>query len=184
MDCPNCATTNPDDNRYCGTCGTTLDPKAELVTRQVDRILQDRFKERALVEYEVTDQIVTRFGSYLKIAAWVFAPALLLCAIAIATAAFLGFKTYSNATESIQKAANLAVNDVQARAQKTTDDMDAMERKSNNKFGDVTAKSARLQGELVAEEKKVALERARVAGVVEMAEADESKLREIQKITK
>jgi len=104
MECPNCKSENPETNTFCGTCGSSL--TTDLVLIRVEKILSEKFKDRALVEYEITDKIAGHFTTFLKVGAWVFAPTLALIA-------FFGWKTFNDASTSIQRAADTAVKEVQ-----------------------------------------------------------------------
>jgi hypothetical protein len=112
MECPVCKADNPEGNLFCGKCGAAFSPAIQAVDREVEKLLKEKFKDRGLVEFEVSDKLITRFMLLLKIAAWVFAPALTILGIAIAIIASLGFKTYNEATTTIRNAAAAAVTEV------------------------------------------------------------------------
>jgi hypothetical protein len=121
MECTVCKADNPEGNLFCGKCGAAFSPAIQAVDREVEKLLKEKFKDRGLVEFEVSDKLVTRFMLLLKIAAWVFAPALGILAIALTIIASMGFKTYTEATTTIRNAAAAAVTEVQGTAKNAVD---------------------------------------------------------------
>jgi hypothetical protein len=114
--CPACSTENPTENQFCGNCGGSLVSTDPAIGRQVDQILKDRLKDRVVVEYDLTEKLTARFGMYLRIAGWVFAPSLFILCCALALIAALGLKTFSDAQSTIRNAAQVAVQEVQGKA--------------------------------------------------------------------
>lgn len=114
MECPACKASNPDDNQFCGKCGVSLGTSA-AIDRRVEQLLSERFRDRGLIEYQISDNLVNRFTSLLKIGAWVFAPSIFVLGVALAIAGWFGFKTYSDASQKIQSAASAAVSQLQSK---------------------------------------------------------------------
>jgi hypothetical protein len=155
-------------------------PIADLVTQQVSRILAEQFKERGLVEYEVSDHIIAHFGSYLKIAAWVFAPGLAACLISIAIAAFFGFKTYTDASHAIHTAADTAVSEVQGKANKAGQAIAEAGQKAQSSFREYDEKAPKLRGQLDAAERQLKSAQSRISQVMQSATENQQKLSAIK----
>jgi hypothetical protein len=82
----------------------------------VNRVLTDRFKDRALVEYEVADKVITHFEGWAKIAGWVIGGAGALLAVAVTLLGLFGIKSYSDATSNLDRASKMAINRVSEQA--------------------------------------------------------------------
>jgi hypothetical protein len=169
MECPNCKSENPETNTFCGTCGSSL--TTDLVLIRVEKILSEKFKDRALVEYEITDKIAGHFTTFLKVGAWVFAPTLALIA-------FFGWKTFNDASTSIQRAADTAVKEVQSRA-KTADETIATSAARVQVVLDRYAAAPELQKALQAAEARVKNADARTLAVEKSARENQQKLAQI-----
>jgi hypothetical protein len=61
MECPVCKANNPDGNLFCGKCGAAFSAAIQAVDRQVEKLLGEKFKDRGLVEYEVSDNLIKTF---------------------------------------------------------------------------------------------------------------------------
>jgi hypothetical protein len=104
MECPTCKPPNVLAGKFCPDCGRVLDPAADL-TKQVTNIIEAKFKDRALIEAEVSDKIITRLDGYFKIGGWVFGGATALLTAAIVIATYSGYGTLKDAKASINEAA-------------------------------------------------------------------------------
>jgi putative peptidoglycan binding protein len=178
MDCPSCKAPNPTGMRFCGQCAAALDPATDLVTQQVKRIIGEQFSERALIEHEVSDHLITRFGSYLKIAAWVFAPAVFLLVVVIGIVGFLGVRTYDNAVNTIQGVADLAAKSVQAKAEKAGASIESAAKITQDAVADYKAKTAGATKQLETSAKAAT---DLVASVRKGAEENQQKLAELSR---
>src|SRR5579863_6752678 len=118
MDCPSCKAQNSDDNAFCGKCAAALYPDRDSVNQRVDRILQERFRDRAIIEHEISDKLLARFMTLIKVAGWVFAPALTLFLLTVGFVGFMGLRTYSDARSAITNATATAVDEIRASATK------------------------------------------------------------------
>ena len=173
MDCPSCKAKNLDDMRFCGQCAYPLDPAADLVTRQVNRMLAERFSDRGLIEHEVSDHLITRFGLYLKIAAWVFAPAVTLLIVVIGIVGFLGIRTYDNAVGAIQGAADVATKSVQTKADRAAATIESAAKAAQTSAAEYNTKTATATQQLESRAKRVD---ARVTDVLASADENQRKL--------
>jgi hypothetical protein len=73
MNCASCNNSNPDSNRFCGTCGAPLDPALQRMSEELDRRVSEKiaaamagWKESKLVELETTDAIQNRLQERAK----------------------------------------------------------------------------------------------------------------------
>jgi hypothetical protein len=180
MQCPICSIDNPIDNRFCGQCGGTLDPKSDLVTQQINRVLEARFKDRALIEYQVTDTLVTRFSSYLKWAALLLTPALFIFGIAVSIAIFLGFKTFNNAADAIKKASTTAVAEVQEKAVVAEQAIATAQEGAKLTNASLDSKAPQLQRELDRVNRQLKGAAIKIAGIAQSAEENQRKLAQIK----
>ena len=61
LGCPACGSQNPPDHRFCGACGATLDQTlASGIRREIERQIGVRLKDAQIVEFEVSEKILTR----------------------------------------------------------------------------------------------------------------------------
>jgi len=175
MECPVCKGDNPEGNLFCGKCGAAFGPALQSVNREVERILQERFKDRGLVEYEVSDNLIKRFEGIFKASAWVFGSALSVLAIALVVLGSLGFKTYSEATTTIRSAAAAAVTEVNGTAKNAVEGITNSSQQAERVI-DSYAKSPGLKKTVEGVEEQAKLMNARVAAVQKSAEENEKKL--------
>src|SRR5580765_7758211 len=64
MNCIECKAVNPDDNGYCGKCG------AELPTDLRGTVQKKDFRNRQVVEMEITESVVERLTRWARWLAW------------------------------------------------------------------------------------------------------------------
>lgn len=65
--CSRCTTENPDNNHYCGMCGSILDPRIQSlqevigsqIDRQVEQSIKSQTRDRQFVETEITHNILS-----------------------------------------------------------------------------------------------------------------------------
>jgi uncharacterized membrane protein YvbJ len=107
--CSICNADNPDGKAFCGDCGSSFDPQRDDLSRKVESILAAKFKDRNLIEHEVTDKIVTRFDIWSKVAGWMVAIPGLILTVIIGILGLLGLKTYSDASNAIDQAGKAAI---------------------------------------------------------------------------
>jgi TPR repeat protein len=77
MNCVVCDSQNPEGAKYCGTCGTRLDPNfgplkevlEASVRREVDSALQRFLKDQKIAEFDITEKVANRLLGWVKIVA-------------------------------------------------------------------------------------------------------------------
>jgi peptidoglycan hydrolase-like protein with peptidoglycan-binding domain len=182
MQCPNCTAENPTDNQFCSKCGSNLNLGEQAIDRRVERILQECFKDRGLVEYDLSEKLTTRFSTYLKIAGWVFAPAFFFFSMALAMAVYWGFKTSSDAQKTIHDAAEQVVKEIQGKAQSAEKTIEASTQEAQrtiNSYGQSPALKSSIEDvKRQAQKASSEVEKAnsRVAAVMRSAEENQQKL--------
>jgi len=71
MNCPNCNSQNADGKRFCADCGTLLDPQTQrlesFVKMQVEKAIQEKFKDQRLVDIETSQAIAERLHGWGKV---------------------------------------------------------------------------------------------------------------------
>jgi hypothetical protein len=71
MNCPNCNSPNSDGKKYCSDCGTPLDPQMQrleiFVKAQVEKAIQEKFKDQKLVDVETSQAIAERLHGWGKL---------------------------------------------------------------------------------------------------------------------
>jgi len=112
MACPICKCDNPIANKFCGNCGAPLDQESERIAHQVDRLLQEKLKDRALVEFEVTEKVIGRLEVWAKLAKWGFGGIAGIFTVLGLLFAFFGIKSYGDAKRSIDDASQSAVEEM------------------------------------------------------------------------
>jgi Tfp pilus assembly protein PilE len=178
MQCSICKSDNPDEKRYCGDCGAALDAQSERLRQQVSRAVNEQFKDRAIIEYEVTDRIITRLQSWAKIAAVMFAVVGGMLVIVVAILGFLGVKTYSDAVSKVERASDAAVANLQKQSSAKEENLRreaekslaALERYASPKELESAVRRAEQQARRADE---------RVSAVVRSAVENEGKLNQI-----
>lgn len=74
MNCPNCNSANVDGKKYCSDCGTPLDPQMQrleiFVKTQVEKAIQEKFKDQKLVDVETSQAIAERLHGWGKMFAF------------------------------------------------------------------------------------------------------------------
>jgi len=108
--CPSCTNENPQENRFCGQCGTLLDSATQKLREDLTREVADQiaaatagWKDQQLVDVETTEAIVNRVQSWAKLFGFFVALPLLLITFWLG---LLGYRTYTdvtNATGQIDK---------------------------------------------------------------------------------
>jgi hypothetical protein len=102
MDCSVCAETNPEGNKFCGSCGAALDASGMKLRQQIATVIEREFKDQELVAVQVADKAeerLWRWGKLLTLAFGLF----------VAGAGFFGVTTYNEAKLRIVDAAQVAV---------------------------------------------------------------------------
>jgi hypothetical protein len=156
VECPRCKAGNPDGKRFCGDCGSPLDPALlaanqfieTSVRSQVQSILNENYKDQKLVEMETTQAIASRFSEWAKLLGFfVGIPVALLLLV---LAAF-GIKTYSDFEGQVGKAqqdVTAQLRAAEASATKLKADGDSLASdydKLRTRFSDTSAIAAQLE---------------------------------------
>lgn len=102
MKCASCNSDNHSGQNFCGNCGAQLEPTAldanalSAIDARVLAILQDRFRDQKVVEFEMAQAVVTRLFDWSKLLGLAAALplAILLATLAIwGISSFLDFRT-------------------------------------------------------------------------------------------
>lgn len=101
MECLKCKSPNPDGKKFCGDCGTSLDPTAGDIDAylesnlgpRVQALIKEQYKDQKLVEIDVTEAVVTKLSGWAKLLGFFVGIPLTLLALVLG---FLGIKTYSD----------------------------------------------------------------------------------------
>jgi formylglycine-generating enzyme required for sulfatase activity len=101
MECFKCKSINPEGQKYCGNCGTNLDPSLgalketlePIIQRQVDIALKEQVKDQKLVEIETAQAIAVRMQEWAKLLGYFVGIPLVLLAVLLG---FLGIRTFSD----------------------------------------------------------------------------------------
>jgi hypothetical protein len=107
LGCPFCDTLNPDANRFCGNCGTSLDPGLQRVREELKRQISDQltiataqWKEQKTLDVETTEAIVTRIQNWAKVFGFFVAIPLVLIAVWLG---LLGYRSYADFQTSLAR---------------------------------------------------------------------------------
>ncbi|MBI4748574.1 MAG: hypothetical protein HY774_08785 [Acidobacteria bacterium] len=119
MNCPRCSAGNPDGKKYCGDCGTLLDPNLSLTTPEgrafLKALLKEEFKDREVVEHQVALAVWDIFYKRIQIATVVMGSFLLVLSV-------LGWSKYKDINVVLQDALVQAEN-ARTKAQAVNDDV-------------------------------------------------------------
>lgn len=121
MQCLKCQSDNPDGKKYCGDCGTPLDPIIgqfqkhikEVVQGEVENTIQTRYRDQKLVEIETSQAIVERVQKWSKIfGGFVGIP----LAIMLVLLGFFGIRSYQDLSKLIEsQEKNIKINLAEAQ---------------------------------------------------------------------
>lgn len=71
MECPVCKSSNPDDKKFCGDCGTQVRVDANLsegeLRKRIKAVISEELKDQNVVEVEVTERIVDRVSTWARL---------------------------------------------------------------------------------------------------------------------
>jgi hypothetical protein len=78
MECPKCKVPNPDEKKFCGECGASLDPVAMAVDAylsstlrmQIQSIIKEELKDQNVMEVELSANVAERLSGWLKLFAF------------------------------------------------------------------------------------------------------------------
>lgn len=106
MQCLRCNALNPEGQRYCGTCGASLDPRLgplkesldALLREQIAAAIQEQFKNQKVVENELTETIIQRLSDWAKF--YVGIP----LAILVVALGFFGYEKLSDLDKLVEGA--------------------------------------------------------------------------------
>src|SRR5229473_62062 len=100
--CPSCDAPNPPSNRFCGACGSLLEPGLVAgLQREVERLLAAKLQDAKVVEVEISQAIVARITDWAKLFAFLIGVPL---TIGAALLGYFGFHAYSDFAASVREA--------------------------------------------------------------------------------
>ncbi|HMG14775.1 MAG TPA: zinc ribbon domain-containing protein, partial [Saprospiraceae bacterium] len=102
MKCPNCHIENPENQKYCGDCGTLLIDTIindKIFENKIESIIQKQLKDKQVVEIEITENIASKIANWAKLFAYFIG---IPFAIIIFILGFLGYNSYSSFTKLIE----------------------------------------------------------------------------------
>src|SRR5262245_7644997 len=73
--CYKCKSTNPSDKKFCGDCGTPLDPTIGAInayldanlTSRLDEVIKTRFREQQVIEIELAAKVAEKVSGWTKL---------------------------------------------------------------------------------------------------------------------
>jgi hypothetical protein len=127
MECLNCKATNPEGKRYCGDCGTCLDPNISPIKSYLDvnlrslveAILADKLKDQKVVETEIAEAVVTKMSNWTKLLGFFVGIPLGLIVFLLG---FLGIKSYVD----LNKLVSVAREDAEQKLQRVKQESDSL----------------------------------------------------------
>jgi prefoldin subunit 5 len=122
VDCPNCSYQNPSANVYCGKCGTRIDGAGAALESQIEAVLSRKFKDRQLVEIELTQAVANRLTDWLKLFGFFAA---IPVAVLLGTLAIWGVTKFADVNEKL-KTAKASADNLQERASGLSEQYDRL----------------------------------------------------------
>jgi hypothetical protein len=163
--CPNpkCQQSNPATNRYCGKCAAPLQPDIHQIVRwTLDEELDERMKDRQLLEKETALEVVARVWKWAKLFAGILSVA---TAVLLGAMALMGYshisdvkKTAADVKQDVTEAARAVreqVADVKKTAADSKQDLNDAARSAKEQIATLTANAQRDAQELAAIEKRL-----------------------------
>lgn len=148
MECPNCKTSNPNENRFCGACSAPLTEEIVDVQafirdefpRQIERAIDTKLlalTDREVVEVKATEQVINRAWT------WVTRFATVLGIPVVVVATILGFFGFTTITDlkRLHSEVNKAHKEALATAAKMENDV-------NDKINEADIKFATLDAQI------------------------------------
>jgi hypothetical protein len=131
VECVNCKAQNPTGKNFCSDCGTPLGfasraPFEPLLRRQIQEILKEQLKDQKTIELETSIAIASRVSEWAKLFG-IYAGIPL--AILVLTLAFLGIKSFTDLSASIEtrrKDISNSLDDARNQAKHLHDEGDAL----------------------------------------------------------
>jgi len=109
MICSWCGADNPEANRYCGQCGTTIDAASVKLQSQITAIVQANFKDQQLVADALSYRITQNVEARLMLGGKILALAL---AILVISTGLWGWRTYEGIEGKLNAIAGSAIRNV------------------------------------------------------------------------
>jgi cell division protein FtsB len=120
MKCPRCNEQSPEGKKWCGDCGAFLGPE---IRQQIDSVLNERLKDKDLVEVGIADNVERRLFERAKLATLVLAAVLSIGGYTTWQAAKSAAENTAKdqakkvATETATRAASAIVEDLKKKAE-------------------------------------------------------------------
>jgi hypothetical protein len=106
MNCPHCNTPSEEGKKYCAECGTPLDLQTTylkaFVTSQVGEAVEEKFKDRRLVDIETSQAVVERVQGWAKLFAFFVGIPVALFLILLGVAGFEKYSDFSKLVASVE----------------------------------------------------------------------------------
>jgi hypothetical protein len=106
MNCPHCNTPSQEGKKYCADCGTPLDQQTAYlkayVTSRVGEAVEEKFKDRRLVDIETSQAVVERLQGWAKLFAFFVGIPVALFLIVLGIAGFQKFSDFSKLVASVE----------------------------------------------------------------------------------
>jgi len=107
VECFQCGASNPEEHKYCGSCGTPLDPDlgrvhtylGQNLAGKVREILREELKDRDVAATEITEAVTTKLVDWAKLLAFAIGIPLFLVTLALAA---LGISTYKDFKTNVE----------------------------------------------------------------------------------
>ena len=109
MDCAKCKAANPDGKRFCGDCGSSLEPLDEEFRRKVQTILREQLRDQRMVEIETADAVLARIKTLAK-------PFLYAAGVVFGVLGVLGFRSVKDVVSALNAAQQQAVLTLKSQA--------------------------------------------------------------------
>jgi hypothetical protein len=172
MNCPNCNSPSSDGKKYCADCGTPLDPQMRhvevLVKAQVERAVQEKFKDQKLVDIETSQAIAERLHGWAKLLAFFVAIPLAIILVALGFAGVEKYSDFKNMIGSVENEVKPKIEQAKSdseQAQKTAREAKADAEASKKTIESATAEAKKQLGSATELARSVKALSDRVSGV-------------------
>jgi hypothetical protein len=106
MICPHCTSPSLDGKKFCADCGTPFDPQAAqlefLVKSQVEKTIQERFRDRQLIDVETSQAVAERLMGWAKLLGFFVGLPLAVLVIILSISGIQTYSDFKNMISSIE----------------------------------------------------------------------------------